>query len=182
MVLKAFIISSLLWLSSCSTFHYNHKDQKLVDFLNLKASALTKTQIKILKNDLLVLKSMGLDPKFMGMLEGLRDVYIHPHHCSAYQLACAYPGQREAIYLRPAFFSLKREERISTLIHESAHHRYGYDHIKCLKDSSYECDKTLESPYGIEVELFKAMKEKGYLKAQRADELTQAYLLRINWP
>ena len=163
-------IAILVILSSCSILP-KEKFQKnviLKDKNIIKISYNDKLHFDLIKEDLKWLKRLSkknsnISP-FVHDISNLKNISINNLNCSTRQIACVFPNSPSSIYLKPRFFKMHRIERIGTLIHETIHHKLGYNHFKCKKNVSwgYECDKNLNSPYGQELKFYQNIKDEKY--------------------
>ncbi len=95
-------------------------------------------------------------------LESITEIKINEFSCDRGEVACVFPNEKSTIYLAPEFFSLSLVEQAGTIIHEIAHHKYGYGHVRCLskKIINTECDNLSLSPFGTELKFYQTLIKK----------------------
>jgi hypothetical protein len=155
-MLKFFFITHvLLFFLSCSRF-------ETVE--NVQTSGFTEEEKLILKNDIIWVSSFqsqihhSLIQQFLSDLGSLRKA---AGDCDIGQIACTKLFYPTTIFLTESFFKMTQSMRVSTLLHERAHHYYRYySHDNCSPrgvESNYNCDVKMESAYGIEVQFYQVL-------------------------
>ncbi len=148
-MVKAFIC--ILFLSSCSLYP---KIKSSIKLNNLKVVLVAhdKSSIERLEKDLTQLSQyLKEDEELAKLFKNIRYINIAPNNCRVDELACVFTNDEERIYLKDTLLKKGEAERLSTIVHEAAHFKYGVEHIKCIKRKGNECDATKESSYGIEL-------------------------------
>lgn len=91
------------------------------------------------------------NPNLEKIFTTIKSIEVTNDICDPGQIACSRLFAPYTVYVTKSFFSMKQSMRISTLIHEGAHHFYRYyAHTKCL-NGEYNCDDSLSSAYGSEI-------------------------------
>ena len=95
-------------------------------------------------------------PEQDEVMAKIKKVNIHPNNCVEGQVACVYQDSPGVIFLSQDYFSLHPLERRGSLIHEAAHHVYGYEHVPCAsrKIANTDCDSGFQSPFGEELRFY----------------------------
>lgn len=131
---------------------------------NIQTSGFNEDEKLILKNDMiwvLSFKSNIEHPLILKFLSDLGKIKKSNSDCDFGQIACAKLFYPTTIFLTESFFKMTQSMRVSTLLHERAHHYYRYySHENCSPkglENNYNCDLELESAYGIEVQFYQVL-------------------------
>lgn len=150
-----FIIPFFLFFLSCS--HYESVE-------NIQTSGFTENEKLILKNDIIWVsgfKSQIDNPLIQLFLSELGRLKKANGDCDIGQIGCTKLFYPTTIFLTESFFKMTQSMRVSTLLHERAHHYYRYySHENCSLqgvESNYNCDIKMESAYGIEVQFYQVL-------------------------
>lgn len=97
-------------------------------------------------------------------------------------MAWVYSDQVGTIFVSEEYFKMDQIDRALTLIHESSHHVYGYEHTTCETKEyiSSECDDDLSSPYGEEYKAIEYLWETKKINKEFYRERRHAVLHRVN--
>jgi hypothetical protein len=152
---KFFITPLFLFFLSCS--HY-----EIVE--NIQTSGFTEDEKLILKNDIIWVSSFQSQidhPLIQQFLSDLGSLKKASGDCDIGQIACTKLFYPSTIFVTESFFKMTQSMRVSTLLHERAHHYYRYySHDNCSAhgvESNYNCDIKTESAYGIEVQFYQVL-------------------------
>lgn len=168
--------------------------KELFYFIFLACLACSSSKLKKEKiNDILIIydetsyikemkKSLDfLNQFYTNPLKKISIINISKKNCGVGQVACVFPDKKASVYINPSFFKLGELEQSGTLVHEMAHHIFGYEHVSCTSKliSNKECDDGIRSAFGEELIFYKKMRQNKdfFNDAQRLIYLTK---LRIN--
>lgn len=115
-------------------------------------------------------------------LEGIRVVHVSKNNCHFGEVACVNADRKETIYLNHHFFKLSFVEKLGTMIHEMAHHKYGYQHIRCESKiiKNIDCDDDLNSAFGDELRFYKSLLKEQDRPGKKLKDLIIKTEIRIN--
>lgn len=141
------ILMIFLFFSGCTSSKKLLK-QKV---LGVDVESSEESYLKIVKDDISFLKKSGLEEIF-PFFKYVKKINVTKGNCSYGKIACVVPERKSTVFLNYDYFRLDKVDRVTTLLHESAHHRYGYFHVNCLSEkiTNKDCDESLDSPFGIE--------------------------------
>lgn len=166
----------ILFLILLSCQHASIKKQYKA--ISIEGNSLKETQQ--VANDLQFLNQIS--PEYFNKLREVKAIRIEDSNCSHGQIACVFPNTHEIIFLNRDYLKLTQLERVSTLIHEVSHHKYGYNHVPCRSTqiTNKECDETLASPFGEEYQFLKSIRNKVNVGDSSYLESVRRIKVRIN--
>ncbi|MBC7712302.1 MAG: hypothetical protein H7177_03130 [Rhizobacter sp.] len=180
--MKIFFSILLLIVVSCSHIDVKDMGQFKNNDVDLLISNKTLISIKsILENETLYLDQIAetsFKEELKLLLAGIKIISYEKNACSTGQVACSDPEHPGVVFVNENFFLMIPLEQFTGLLHEAAHlQSKNFTHVQCLKkpEWGYECDETINSPYGIE---YKYLLHK-YMHSK--DDLITQLLLKINY-
>lgn len=179
------LISLIILISSCSHQSSTHLKSVAINGLNISVTAEKSSELEsVLKKELFyiqTIKEEAFKNELGEILKGLHSIEYSANNCSTGQVACSFSSNDHTVFINQNFFQMNDLEKFTAILHEAAHLNSGnFEHVKCSKkpEWGYECDETLNSPYGIEYKylLYKFINQKDEQSAQ----LIQKLYLRVN--
>lgn len=154
---KYFFAHFIFFLFGCA--HYEKVE-------GLPTQGFGQEEKKILQADLLwlsQLKNQFHNPLLLKLSSDLGTLKKADGDCDGGQIACTKLFYPSTLFLNEAFFKMTQSMRVSTLLHERAHHYYRYyTHENCAEknaEANYNCDVKVESAYGVEVLFYQVLVE-----------------------
>lgn len=112
----------------------------------------------------------------------ISEIDIAQGNCSLAQVACANPAYKKTIFLNYNFFQMSFLEQLGTIVHEAAHHRFGYQHIACTSKliRNTDCDHDMYSAFGEEYKFYQSLKPEQNFSKNAVIRLLKNTRVRIN--